>query len=422
MSRPSNEKIEVYLDLNGQLTFVGLARFNRRRGILTTDFIYDSAYMGRLDGYAIDPALPIERGTNHVQGLPGAFSDCAPDRWGRRLIERRIRETETAGSTPRSVGEVDYLLGVSDETRQGALHFLREDERVFADADSDVPKKIELPKVLRAAEQVASDPSGGDFAAIKVLLDAGTGTLGGARPKASVVDGDRLMIAKFPHHADSWDVMAWEATALDLAEEAGITVPKRNLVNVDGRHVLLLDRFDREGGKRDGKRIGFMSAMTLLQASDGVGQDYTDLAEALSDHSSAPDADLRELWRRIAFSIAVNNTDDHMRNHAVLRDRNGWRLSPAFDINPNPDVTEERTTAVGGVTGRARVLEILTTWAYAFGLTDRDVATVLSEVFEATSRWRQVAASNGVPAAQIPRFEAAFEGLRSEAHRIITTR
>jgi HipA-like C-terminal domain/Sigma-70, region 4 len=201
-----------------------------------------------------------------------------------------------------------------------------------------VPKIVNLPEVLNASDRVARGDTIdlADLSAIRILLDAGTGTLGGARPKASVVGDDGvLQIAKFPHPDDDWEVMAWEKTALDLAERAGIEVPRRTIAHINGRAVLLLDRFDRSGGQR----VGYMSAMTLVQGRDGGGsgaRDYLELAAELADVSAATDADLSALWRRIAFSVAIHNTDDHFRNHGFLRQGSGWRLSPVFDVNPNP--------------------------------------------------------------------------------------
>jgi serine/threonine-protein kinase HipA len=237
--------------------------------------------------------------------------------------------------------------------------------------------------------------------AIKTLLDAGTGSLGGARPKASVRDGDRLLIAKFPHHADGWSVIAWEKTALDLAEAAGLSVPNRQLVGIEGNPVLLLDRFDRDGAHR----VGYVSAMTLLEAQDGQPRDYTEIAEVIPENSSATADDLRQLWRRIAFSVAVHNTDDHLRNHGFLRRNAGWRLAPAFDINPNPDLAAQRVTSIGGATSPADEVNALLVYSESFGLTDSQARAVLGEVADAARGWETVARRNGIAEAEITRFD-----------------
>ncbi len=397
------EEIEVSIDLAGRTVVAGTARFDRRRNETTTSFTYDTAYLADPEAYPIDPALAFDTRGGVVSGLPGAFADCAPDRWGRRLISKRIRASESGA--PRSIGDLDYLLGVSDVTRQGALRFRRPGHTEFENTDADVPRRIRLPELLRAADRFTRDESGDDLSAVKVLLNAGTGSLGGARPKASVIGDDGLLyIAKFPHHNDDWDVMAWEKTALDLAARAGVAVPNRHLVKVSGRSVLLLERFDR----RNGQRVGYQSAMTLVQGSDGGHYDYLDLAAELSDASGRADDDLAQMWRRMAFSVAVHNTDDHLRNHGVLHERKGWRLSPAFDVNPNPDASAERATSIAGASARQDEAEALLLVASEFGLTDDQARQILLEVDEATEPWREVAAANEVPASEISRFAGAF--------------
>lgn len=402
------DEVEVAVDLGGRTVVAGTARFDRRRNKTTTSFAYDSAYIADPEAYPIDPALSFDSRSGVVSGLPGAFADCAPDRWGRMLISKRIRASETG--TTRSIGELDYLLGVSDTTRQGALRFRRAGNTVFENAEADVPKHIKLPELLHASDQVARDGSE-DLSAIKLLLNAGTGSLGGARPKASIIGEDGLLyIAKFPRHTDDWDVMAWEKTALDLADRAGIAVPKSLMVRVSGRSVLLLERFDR----RDGLRVGYMSAMTLIEGTDGGGYDYLDVAAGLVDVSGSADEDLSQMWRRMAFSVAIHNTDDHMRNHGLLHEREGWRLSPVFDVNPNPDDAEDRATAISGETSRQGEVQALMLTAAEFGLSDEQARRILSEIERATASWRDVAAINGIPAGEIKRFNGAFETLRDQ--------
>ena len=395
-------RVLAYVEIDGRTRLAGDTYFNFRRGRLTATFSYDRDYVASPGAYAIDPALGLTTGSWPLpDGLPGAFSDAAPDRWGRNLIARRLRgEAGTAGRPAPTLDDRDYLLGVSDETRQGALRFKTDATDEFQHPAPDVPKLIALPSLLHAADAVSRDESD-NLEAIKVLLDAGTGSLGGARPKASVRDGDRLMIAKFPHHADGWSVIAWEKTALDLAEAAGISVPKRQLVGVEGSPVLLLDRFDRDGTDR----VGYISAMTLLEAVDGQSRDYTEIAEVIPESSSAAVDDLRQLWRRIAFSVAIHNTDDHLRNHGLLRRNSGWRLAPGFDINPNPDLSVQRVTSIGGAINPAEEVNALLVYAESFGLTDSQARAVLREVGEAAGSWKSVARGNGIVPAEITRFE-----------------
>jgi serine/threonine-protein kinase HipA len=398
--------ILTYLEFDGRTRRVGDAYFNFRRGRLTATFSYDRDYLTLRGAYAIDPALKLSAGPwSLAHGLPGAFSDAAPDRWGRNLIAKRLRaQASVEGRPVPTLDDRDYLLGVSDETRHGALRFKTDVEGEFQHPATDVPKLIALPALLHAADAVARDePDNMD--AIKTLLDAGTGSLGGARPKASVKDGDRLLIAKFPHYADGWNVIAWEKTALDLAEAAGIAVPTRQLVGIDGDPVLLLDRFDREGAHR----VGYLSAMTLLGAQDGQPRDYTEIAEVIPENSFATNDDLRQLWRRIAFSVAVHNTDDHLRNHGFLRHKAGWRLAPGFDINPNPDLAVQRVTSIGGAANPADEVDALLLYSESFGLTDSQARAVLREVADAAGNWEAVARRNGIAEAEITRFDRTLK-------------
>lgn len=204
-------------------------------------------------------------------------------------------------------------------------------------------------------------------------------------------------------------MMAWEKTALDLAELAGIVVPTRRLVDIDGRHALVLDRFDRSGPVR----VPYISALSLVGGHDGGDSDYLEVAEALAVHGAAVAADLAQLWRRIAFSLVINNTDDHLRNHGFLRARGGWVLSPAFDLNPNPDVGAHPVTSVAFASGRRDAqLSALLTSAADFGLTASAASAILGQVVAGVAEWRQVAAANGVAPNECDLFADCFDGLR----------
>jgi serine/threonine-protein kinase HipA len=388
---------------------------NRRRGHLTCGFAYDHSYLEHPRAYPIDPGLPLHSGTWPVDApLPRALSDAAPDRWGRHLIARRSHADARAhGLLPPTLDEVDFLLGVSDLARQGALRCATAPAGPYLHPSTDVPKLIDLPRLLVAAD--AADQDGPDSdAAIRLLLEVGSASLGGARPKACVRDGGQLHIAKFPHAGDRWNVMAWEKVALDLAEQAGLAVPTRRLVRVDGRAVLVLERFDRV----DGNRLGYMSALTLCGASDGDRVDYLDLADHLATISAQPTDDLAELWRRIAFGYIIHNTDDHLRNHGLLHTgRAGWGLSPAFDLNPEPG-PGLHATAMAGATDTAEGLAALMDNITWFGLTEAGAVDTLRVVANAVSHWRTAATTAGV-GDEISRFEAAFsEGLAAATQLI----
>lgn len=420
MSSNSNSQFFAHVDIDGHPVLVGTAHVLHRRNVVSITFDYDNGFQALPRAYALGPDLPLTTTKNTTIGLPKAFADSAPDRWGRNLIRKRLQQAQRTNRVLRSFHDVDFLLGVSDATRQGALRFsLSIDGPYQADdiVSGGIPRLIELPRLLAAADEVARDPD--DMSAIKVLLDAGSGTLGGARPKASARDEDRLLIAKFPHHQDDWDVMVWEKTALDLAELSGIDTPTADLTTISERHVLLVERFDRQRDLRDdanhdlgGHRIPYVSAMTLIDAADGEQSDYLELAEAIQDQGAAVTIDLAQLWRRIAFSIIINNTDDHMRNHGFLRERGGWRLSPAFDLNPEPDVTRRRASTIGFTSDPAQAKSALFGIAGEFTLPSNAADEIWDELISATANWRDVAASNGASDREVALFGSAFDRYR----------
>lgn len=402
------DALEVHVDLGGETVLAGRAQFNHTRGRrASTMFQYDAGYLAHPLAYALDPALELYSGSQQAAGLPGAFSDSAPDRWGRNLITKRERALALEETRrPRALDDVDFLAGVSDFTRQGALRFRQAAGSAFLDPDHVVPRMIRLPELMRASEAAARDDGDRELAAVKTLLDAGTGSLGGARPKAAVRgDDDRLLIAKFPHPEDGWDVMAWEATALDLAKAAGVSVPTYQLIELEGRHVLLLDRFDR---KADGTRLGYQSAMTLLERRDGDGGDYVEIAERIEEVGGRVKGDLEELFRRVAVSVGLHNTDDHLRNHGFLRDEAGWSLSPAFDINPEPD-PKARQTLIAGASDFADEADGLAELARACRLTSAAARVELDRIADALAGWRDTAAANRIRSAEIQRFADAID-------------
>lgn len=383
---------------------IATAFTNFRRGILTTTFRYTDHYIAEPTAWALGPDLPLEA-QSVAHGLPGPLADAAPDRWGRALIAKQIRaQSNGVDGGHRTITDVDYLLGVGDTTRQGSLRFRTGTTETFQAANPSVPQLIDLPRLMQATQRV---DSGGEteMNAIKELLAAGSASLGGARPKASVRAGNRLLLAKFPHNADSWDVMAWEATALDLAAASGIAVPNHRLLSIDGRSVLLLDRFDRRGHDR----IPYISGMTLTGKSDGEPSDYIELAEAMSEHCDRIPANLHDLWTRIALSVTLNNTDDHLRNIGFLRHKSGWTLAPLFDVNPNPDTFQPRVTSIGWETTTANQLDRLLESAPYFGLTHAQCLTTLQQVQASTSKWREVARSNGITTTEMERFAPVFQ-------------
>ena len=399
--------LEVYDASSGNNRLIGTARFSLRRGAISTTFAYGDAWLAEgQDSYAIDPALPLMAGSRHCSGIPGAFRDCSPDRWGRTLIKRDAREEALQKDLSlHQLDDVDFLIRVFDQTREGALRFC-EPGGDFLAASLPVPPIIQLPALIHASHDVARDDAGRDE--IKALLAAGSGSLGGARPKASVCDGDRLLLAKFSHPEDEWNVMAWEKTALDLAKMAGISIPTCQLIRVGNESVLLLDRFDRENSRIAGFRVPYMSGMTVLGSADGESRDYAELAEAIAFFADEATQELRELFKRVTFSVAINNTDDHMRNWGFLRFSRGWRLSPIFDVNPNPYMDVRRVTSIAGeAEGRdATGLRDLATYC---GVSPDEASAVVENVLQAVDQWHAAAKKNGCPKRELEMFQPVFE-------------
>lgn len=392
----------------------------RYRGRESASFAYDDAYLAYSRAYPLEPALPLVAGQQHTaegRAMFAAFSDCAPDRWGRRLMLRdEEHRAERKHTTEHSFGEADYLLGVRDDLRQGALRFADPETGTFlAEESRGIPQLLQLGKLLRAADKLERDAADDDE--LSLLLHGGS-SLGGARPKAHVLDvGGRVAIAKFPSPKnDNWDVMRWEWVALRLARDAKIRVPDFAAHTIDETVVLVVDRFDRAGGQR----IGYVSAMTLLEAKDGDERSYIDIAEVIETESPQAGQDLQELWRRMAFSVLIRNTDDHLRNHGFLRDTTaGWSLAPAFDLNPDPRPGPKLlSTAIDEHSREARIDTAMDVAEY-FRMGEADAKRVLGEVVAATEQWRRVAAQRGLDEAAMDQMARAFEHAESERAREI---
>ena len=408
-------EIEVVVSLAGKDILAGRFWSHRNRGRESATFSYEESYLGLEGAYELDPRLPLVGGpqqTAEDQEMFAAFSDCAPDGWGRRLVKRgERRSAEAEDRNPRSIGETDYLLGVRDDLRQGALRFRDPESGAYlATEPAGVPDMLELPRLLNATERLERDEV--DEPELKALLRGGQ-LPGGARPKAHVRDQKgRIAIAKFPSEAkDEWDVMRWESVALGLAAEAGITVPSSSLHRIDGKSVLIVDRFDRSSELR----IGYVSAMTMLEAADGDQGSYLEIADVIERHSPSASADLAELWRRIAFSVLISNTDDHLRNHGFLHSTSvGWSLSPAFDLNPDPEPGPKYLSTAIDIDDPSASIENLMGVATYFRLGRSGALEILAEVEAARARWRQVAASAGVGGEEVARMRSAFETDQAE--------
>ena len=403
--------VEVVVSDGGADVEAGTLFSHRRGRTESATFVYAPAYVTRPGAYELDPSLPLGTAPSQTpvgQTIFGALSDCAPDRWGRTLINRaEARAAREAGRTLRALGDVDYLLGVRDDLRQGALRFRIGGGPFLAPDDVGVPALTDLPELLDLADAAERDDV--SLLELRRLVRVGS-SLGGARPKAHVRHPDgRVAIAKFPSAAqDTWNVMAWEKVALDLAQRAGITVPASRLLSLAGRHVLVVDRFDRTPA---GDRVGYVSAMTMLQATDGDQRSYLEIAEAIEERSARAGQDLAQLWRRLLFNVLISNTDDHLRNHGFLHaGGTSWSLAPAFDLNPQPDPgPTQLSTFIDSADGSATVALALSV-APMFRLSAADARRTLGEVAAAVSDWRQIAGQWLVPG-EVDRMAPAFAAL-----------
>lgn len=381
----------------------------------TSVFRYDVKWLEHPDRFAIAPSMPLSDSPfyhaatrdNRRAALPGALSDSAPDSWGRGLIQRVSEGPLT---------ELDFLLAANDKTRQGALRYIGEDGRPMAHSSPAVPRVAALREVRRLAGTALEDLP----AVERDRLVGSAGSLGGARPKASVVDDDgSLMIAKFTSADDTMPVERVEVATLNLARAAGVNAASARLELGDTpRPVALIRRFDR----RDTERIGYLSAQSFIAADAGTGAYYTDIADALRAHAFDVKRELAELYRRILFTILVSNNDDHLRNHGLLHVATGqWALSPAFDINPQPHRHRHLETGISELSGNEASIEAALEAAPFFEI-DRDVAgTMLGDLVRAIdSRWRIECRKSGMNARETSSYAPAFEHEETRIARRLT--
>jgi serine/threonine-protein kinase HipA len=405
------KEILVYVDLGGAPHLVGRLWMRTRRDRESATFEYDRDWLTHPERFSLEPALKLGPGPFHTpsdQPLFGAIGDSAPDRWGRVLMRRaERRRAEREGQTPRALREIDYLLMVDDEARMGALRFAQSEGGPFLAeyGQTRIPPLIELPRLLSAADHALADTDTEED--LRLLLAPGS-SLGGARPKASVRDRDgHLAIAKFPSQGDEFNTVMWEAVALTLAAKAGIPVSAWRVETVAGRPVLLLRRFDRDGATR----LPFLSAMSMLGAKDNEARSYLEFVDILRQHGAVPKEDMHALWRRMVFSILISNTDDHLRNHGFLwNGPAGWRLSPAYDLNPVPTDIKPRilTTAIDLEDGTASLKLALEVASY-FELNTREAHAIASQVGHAVATWRKEAGRFWLTAQERDRMASAFE-------------
>ncbi len=417
----SNQKtIFVYDDFSaGCPILMGTLYVNIIKGGESYSFEYDKDWLKKTSlKLTLDPELMPYSGRQYPAGknIFGLFADASPDRWGRVLMNKRERIlAEKEGRKPSKLYDSDYLLGVYDETRMGGIRFKTDPDGPFLSDDKETaaPPWATLRTLEEASRNFESDESGLTEKWLNQLIKPGS-SLGGARPKATVVDTkDQLWIAKFPSRNDENDTGAWEMVAHDLAGLCGLNVPEAKLEKFSNLgSTYLIKRFDRVLDKR----VHFASAMTLLGKTDGAsaadGTSYLDMAAFIKSYGAQPKQDLLELWKRIVFNMAVTNTDDHLRNHAFILTEQGWILSPLYDVNPVPygdelslNVDEEDNSIS---------IELAISTAVRFGISETDAKDYAKNILAIVrENWEKTASSYGLGRRQIeemrPAFSACYE-------------
>lgn len=402
---------EVHVDWRGETKLVG--RLHAAGRGESVSFEYASEWVAV--GFSIDPAsLPLRAGAHHSPALFGAMQDCGPDRWGRVLVERAVRKKILEAKPYR---DIDYVIALDDATRLGALRFRMSEVGPFlSPSEGKLPPLVKLSALMRASEAIQTESESAQD--LRFLLGAGS-PLGGARPKSAVqLEDGRLGIAKFPKIDETRDIAAGEGLAMRLAARAGIEVAEHAIVPVGKTSVAVIARFDREGARR----IPFVSAATMLALGRGEDGSYTAIADAIRAHGRDVERDCHELWRRLVFSLLASNYDDHARNHGFLmREPGKWSLSPAYDINPTPEIDRTRTNKMPisddlAEASMAGALEV----ANRFGLRAVEAKAILRKVFDATQKWREVGRSLRIKAATLDAYASAFENeAATEARKLL---
>jgi len=392
---------------------IGVISAQQSKGSRIFGFEYAKEWLKSDDLFLIDPEIGLFSGTQypHKKDNFGVFMDSMPDTWGRKLMLRRAaQEALSRKEAAPKLYEIDFLLGVHDASRMGALRFKLDPDGPFLDDNKHNPTPPithlrELEASVKAYEEDEEGKNGNEW--IPMLFAPGS-SLGGARPKASIIDLEgHLCIAKFPSKSDNTDKAAWEYLAYELACKAGINMPICKLEKVRGPyHTFLSRRFDREAGER----IHFASAMTMTKNSEDSIRDatpsYLEIADFIQTYGSNIEEDLHQLWRRIVFHMAISNTDDHFRNHGFLLTKKGWRLSPAYDINPS---TDKNGLALNvDMHNNALDFELALSVGQFFQLKDAQMHRIIKEVCTAVKIWRTLGSKLGIPRAELEIMSPAF--------------
>ena len=412
----STEKTDIFVYAHwigmNEPKCIGILSAQRAKGKKAFSFEYDQDWIHSKEQLLLDPDIGWYSGQQYPNKKEnfGVFFDSMPDTWGRTLMKRRAAQNAKAGSKPTILYDIDFLLGVHDECRMGALRFKLDKEGPFLDNNihSAIPPMSSIKELQYAVKILESDE---DSEAVKkwlAILIAPGSSLGGARPKANVRDEKgELWIAKFPSQSDMIDKAAWEFLAYRLALMAGIEISESRIEKISGKHhTFFTKRFDRYKSER----IHFASAMTMTGNNEDTLKEktasYLDIAEFIQYFGAQNKKDLNQLWRRIVFNIAISNTDDHLRNHGFVLTEKGWILSPAYDLNPSVD--KNGLSLNIDTENNALDFNLAKSVGEHFHLLPDQMEKITNDVFSAIRNWKEIAQEIGISRAEIEMMAPAF--------------
>ncbi|MBE9488979.1 MAG: HipA domain-containing protein, partial [Bacteroidetes bacterium] len=392
---------------------MGVLSAHYGKGKKAFSFTYDKDWIKSKQQLLLDPDIQFFSGPQYPNNKEnfGVFLDSMPDTWGKTLMKRRAaQQAKEKGEKTPTLYEIDFLLGVYDQSRMGALRFKIDPNASFLDDNniSPTPPWSSIRELQEAAKAFESDKDNEEVKKWLAILMAPGSSLGGARPKANILDeGGNLWIAKFPSKNDTIDKAAWEFIAYRLALNSGIDMASSKIEKVTGKyHTFFTKRFDRINGER----IHFASAMTMTGNNEDTISDnpasYLEIAEFIQNYGANIDNDLQQLWRRIVFNITISNTDDHLRNHGFILTENGWILSPAYDINPSID--KDGLALNIDMDNNVLDFKLAKSVGEYFRLNNREMDVIINEVKSAVSSWKEIASKIGVPKKEVELMENAF--------------
>ncbi|MDC6390629.1 HipA domain-containing protein [Maribacter sp. PR1] len=408
--------IHVFADWIGleEPTLIGTLSAHFAKGKKAFNFEYDKDWLKTDAQRLLDPDIDFYSGPQYPKNKVnfGIFLDSMPDTWGKTLMKRRAAQDARAKEEKATtLYEIDYLLGVFDESRMGALRFKTDLDGPFLDNDaqSPTPPWSSLGELQEAVNQLENDEQSDAIRKWIAVLIAPGSSLGGARPKANILDAQKnLWIAKFPSKTDVVDKAAWEYLAYKLAVASGIEMANSKIEKISGQyHTFLTKRFDRDNGNR----IHFASAMTMTGNTEDIIRDttssYLEIVEFIENYGVDVEANLHQLWRRIVFNIAISNTDDHLRNHGFILTKKGWTLSPAYDLNPS--IEKDGLSLNIDMDDNALSFDLAKSVGIYFRLSEKEMRTILNQVLAVVKDWKSMAQQIGIKNQEIELMAGAFK-------------